>query len=121
VVEPATKPLGPVKPNKLKILIFAILFGGALGTGVLLLSEMTDTSFRTVEEVEATMGIKVVGTVPSFDPNVTWKKENSKMRMTVMAATGIFAVTVAILGFYFYGKSTEKEMIYMSRTEIIQK
>jgi hypothetical protein len=88
---------------------------------VLLLSEMTDTSFRTVEEVEAAMGIKVVGTIPSFDPNVTWKKENSKTRMTVMAATGIFAVTVAILGFYFYGKSTEKEMIYMSRTEIIQK
>ncbi len=121
IVEPATKPLGPVKPNKMKIIIFALLFGGALGTGVLLLSEMTDTSFRTVEEVEAAMGIKVVGTIPSFDPNVTWKKENSKKRLTVMATAGICAVTIAILGFYFYGKSTEKEMIFMSRTEIIQK
>jgi uncharacterized protein involved in exopolysaccharide biosynthesis len=121
VVEAATKPLGPVKPNKMKIFIFAILFGGAVGTGVLLLSEMTDTSFRSVEEVEAAMGIKVVGTIPAFDPNVKWKKENSKTRITVMAATGVLAVAIAILGFYYYGKSTEKEMIYMSRTEIIQK
>jgi len=121
VVEPPTKPLGPVKPNKMKILVFAMLFGGAVGTGVLLLSEMTDTSFRTVEEVEAAMGIKVVGTIPSFDPNVKWKKENSKTRLTVMAAAGILAVVVSILGFYFYGQSTEKEMIYMSRTEIIKK
>ena len=87
----------------------------------MLLSEMTDTSFRTVEDVEAAMGIKVVGTIPSFDQNVTWKKENSKTRFTVMAAAGVIAVTIAIFSFYFYGKSTEKEMIYMSRTEIIQK
>ncbi|MFH1755595.1 MAG: GNVR domain-containing protein [Candidatus Latescibacterota bacterium] len=121
VVEQATKPLGPVKPNKTKILIFAILFGGAIGTGVLLLSEMTDTSFRSVEEVESVLGIKVVGTIPAFDSNVTWKKENSKTRMSVMAAIALAAVFISIMGFYYYGKSSEKEMLYMTRTEIIQK
>jgi succinoglycan biosynthesis transport protein ExoP len=109
VVEEATYPLVPVKPNKPKILLLAVLFGITIGGGGLILTEFTDTSFKTVEEVEKQLEIRVIGTVPRIDNGVAWHGDNRRKRVAVWSATLVILTAVSIFAFYFYGKSTKEQ------------
>lgn len=120
VVETATFPLEPVKPNKLKILALAFMFGLMLGGGGLLLSEFTDSSFKTVEDVERRLEIKVIGTIPKVEQGgVVWRRKNRAKQVAIWATTCIVLTTASIFAFYFYGKSTKENLItfQMHKTE----
>jgi len=111
IVEQASYPLAPVKPNKLKILALAIMFGLTLGLGGLLFSEFTDTSFKTVDEVEKRLELRVLGTVPRIEEmGRGWRGENRTKRVVIWVTTAIVLTTVSVFAFYFYGKSTKETM-----------
>jgi uncharacterized protein involved in exopolysaccharide biosynthesis len=110
LIEGATKPLTPVRPNKLKILILAFLLGVGIGAAGLLLTEFTDSSFRTVDDVEKTLGLKVLGTVPRFD-RARWRHDSARKRSIIWTVTVIVLVGVVIASFYSYGKSTREQLI----------
>jgi uncharacterized protein involved in exopolysaccharide biosynthesis len=67
VIEPAKVPLAPFKPQKKKIVILGFLLGLAIGGAAILLVEVLDKSFRTVEDVEETLGLPVIGVIPQID------------------------------------------------------
>jgi uncharacterized protein involved in exopolysaccharide biosynthesis len=123
IVEDATFPLSPVKPSKTKILALAILFGLTIGGGGLILTEFTDSSFKTVEEVEQQLELRVIGTIPRVEESgVEWHGDNRKRRLAVWAATIIALTAVSIFAFYFYGKSTKEqwESIQIKRPGSVQ-
>ena len=112
VVESASIPLAPVKPNKIKILALAIMFGLTLGLGGLLFSEFTDTSFKTVDEVEKRLELRVLGTVPKIEEmGGSWRGESRTKRVVIWVTTAIVLITVSVFAFYYYGKSTKENMI----------
>jgi uncharacterized protein involved in exopolysaccharide biosynthesis len=112
VVERATYPFDPVKPNKIKILMLAVMFGLTMGLGGLLVSEFTDTSFKSVEDVEKRLDLRVLGTVPKIDEmGASWRGENRLRKVVIWSTTTIVLTTVAIFAFYFYGKSTKENMV----------
>jgi len=111
VVESATMPFKPVRPNRVKILVMAVMFGLFVGAGGLLLTEFADSSFRSVDEVEKQLGLKVLGTVPRFDQHGRWQAENTRRRAVMWAATSVLVVGIALIGFYFYGKSTLEQQV----------
>lgn len=110
LVESANRPLAPVRPDKVKILVLAFLFGAAVGAAGLFLTEFTDSSFRSVDEIEKQLGLKVLSTIPRFD-KTRWFHDSARKRIIVWSVTSVVFVSVAIAGFYFYGRSMRKEMI----------
>jgi capsular exopolysaccharide synthesis family protein len=54
----------PIKPKKLKILLLALLGGFVIGCGLVVCNIMADSSMRSVNQVEKTLGLSVLASVP---------------------------------------------------------
>ncbi|UCD63390.1 MAG: hypothetical protein JSW34_11660 [Candidatus Zixiibacteriota bacterium] len=67
VVEPAQLPLEAFWPDKRKIILLGFVLGLALGAAFVFLTELFDHSFRRVEDVEATLGLPVLATIPRVE------------------------------------------------------
>ena len=64
ILDTPTRPIEPVSPDKPRIFLFAFILGPLLGFGAVFLAEYMDNSYRNVEEIEAELGVPVVGTMP---------------------------------------------------------
>jgi uncharacterized protein involved in exopolysaccharide biosynthesis len=67
VVDPARVPGKPFKPDIPKIFLFALLIGMGGGFGLAFLREQMDRSFRDAEDVEATLGFRVLANIPKVE------------------------------------------------------
>ncbi len=119
LVESASKPLEPVRPNKVKILALAFILGCGIGGAGLLLTEFSDTSFRSVEDVEKLMGLKVLGTVPRFE-RTRWYHDSARKRAMIWSMVCVVATGAALAGFYFYGKSMREQWIDLDLSNAAQ-
>jgi succinoglycan biosynthesis transport protein ExoP len=64
VIETPSVAAKPAKPAKLKILVLVLLGGGVVGCAVVFGTDMADSSFRTVDQVEKVSGLSVLTSVP---------------------------------------------------------
>jgi uncharacterized protein involved in exopolysaccharide biosynthesis len=110
VLEAPAKPVAPVRPDKVKILVLCFLFGATVGAAGLLLTEFTDSSYRSVDDVEKQLGLRVLGTIPRVG-NARWVSESSRKRTVIWVAVCVTFVCVFISAFYFYGKSSREHLI----------
>ncbi len=79
VVEPAQKPIKPIKPKPRRIFLLALVCGFFLGTGMISMIELVDHSFRNVDEVEKYLKLPVLGTIPPIEMEggyKNWLKQN---------------------------------------------
>ena len=67
VIDPARTPGMPFKPDIPKILIFGLLLGIGSGFGLAFFREQMDRSFRDAEDLEATLGLKVIANIPKVE------------------------------------------------------
>ncbi len=66
IIEPALRPLAPL-PNKKRFKIFmAILLGITAGIGAAFLSELFDHSIGNAEELESSLNLPVLGSIPNI-------------------------------------------------------
>ncbi len=75
VIDSARPPGRPFKPDVKKIMVMAAMLGFGLGGGLAFVRETLDPGFYTVEEVESSLGAKVVVSLPLVE-----KKANNKLR-----------------------------------------
>jgi succinoglycan biosynthesis transport protein ExoP len=64
VIETPSLAAGPAKPAKLKILLLAVLGGFVIGCGLVVGTDMADSSIRSVNQVEEVLGLPVLTLVP---------------------------------------------------------
>jgi polysaccharide chain length determinant protein (PEP-CTERM system associated) len=64
IEDSAQRPVKPVKPDFMKIMKFAFLFGCGASVGGALFLEKLDTTFRFPEQLEATFPLEVLCSVP---------------------------------------------------------
>lgn len=67
IMEPASRPNAPDKPNRPLLLMLGFVIGGIVGVGLALVAEQGDQSIKSVEEVEELLGLSVLGTVPRVE------------------------------------------------------
>jgi uncharacterized protein involved in exopolysaccharide biosynthesis len=68
ILEPASIPLEPASPNRLKISLMGLALGLLLGCCAVVVAELLDHSIRSIEEVEQILGYEVIGTIPRIEP-----------------------------------------------------
>jgi succinoglycan biosynthesis transport protein ExoP len=67
VLEPANLPLKPSKPNRLMLIVLAVLVGGMIGIGTVMVVEHHDQSVKDADELEDLLGLPVLGVVPRVE------------------------------------------------------
>ena len=68
ILEPASIPLEPASPNRLKISLMGLALGLLLGGCAVVVAELLDHSIRSIEDVEQILGYEVIGTIPRIEP-----------------------------------------------------
>jgi polysaccharide chain length determinant protein (PEP-CTERM system associated) len=67
VIDPARIPEKPFRPDIPKIILFGLLLGTGSGFGLAFFREQMDHSFRDAEDLEATLGFKVLTNIPKIE------------------------------------------------------
>jgi len=66
IMEPASVPIDPVKPNRVKITVLGAILGLVIGGVAALLAELLDNSFKKVEDVEEYLNLSVLAAIPNI-------------------------------------------------------
>ncbi|CAI9084841.1 capsular biosynthesis protein [Candidatus Methylacidiphilum fumarolicum] len=67
VIETSPIPKVPVKPQKIRNILFALVFGSLTSCGLALGLAKLDTRIRSKEEIEKQLGIPVLGSIPDIE------------------------------------------------------
>ncbi len=77
IMEPATRPASPGKPNRPLLVLMALVVGGIIGIGTVLVVEHHDQSVRNAEEVEQMLGLPVLGAIPRVEELARVRKQKT--------------------------------------------
>lgn len=107
IVENAEKPISPVKPNRMKIILLSVMFGTVCGLGAILVTEYMDDSFRSVEEVQRVLSVPVLGTIPKTVAHFAWERRK-RGKMIVAWIIGLFIFVAMVSGaLYMYARALQ--------------
>jgi polysaccharide chain length determinant protein (PEP-CTERM system associated) len=67
IIDPARIPEKPFQPDIPKVLLIGLFAGLGCGLGGIVVREQLDRSFREPEDVEATLGLKVLANIPKIE------------------------------------------------------
>lgn len=67
IIQKAQLPEHPVSPNKKLNILIAFVLGLMVGVGVVLLLEYLDNTFKSREDLEKTLDLPIIGTIPDYD------------------------------------------------------
>lgn len=71
IIDPARIPVKPFKPDINKVLAIGVALGFGLGLGMVFIREQMDRSFRDAEDLETTLGLKVLISIPKIEKEAT--------------------------------------------------
>lgn len=79
VVDAAEFPMSPVKPQKTKGVLFALVLGLGLGTGAAFFTEYMDDTVKNPEDLEKYVDVPYLGSIPRFDTDDQGKIKSDLM------------------------------------------
>jgi polysaccharide chain length determinant protein (PEP-CTERM system associated) len=93
----------PSSPNRLLLLSLGAILGLALGAGIGLLAEMTDSSLHTTNELQSALGIPVLASVPRIMLESDRVVRSQRILRETLAAVGVvvFVLAGGIATYYF--------------------
>lgn len=101
VLDPATKPDAPTKPNRRKIFLLGVLGGIAAGLGLVVLRELLDTSMRRPADLTAALGVTPLATIPYIrSPGERARRRGVILGILLLVAVGVPASMWAVDTYY---------------------
>jgi polysaccharide chain length determinant protein (PEP-CTERM system associated) len=67
IIDPARIPEKPFKPDIPKVLLIGLILGFGSGLGMVFVREQMDRSFRDAEDLETTLGLRVLANIPKIE------------------------------------------------------
>jgi hypothetical protein len=117
IVDPAEKPVAPVKPDKKRLVFLSLLLSLAGGLGTIFAIEYLDKSFKEIEEIERVLGIHVVGTLPHIKGLPFGRLPGQRKQRWLLASS--FAVLVVVLGgMVLYERLLRKQRVAVPQARI---
>jgi polysaccharide chain length determinant protein (PEP-CTERM system associated) len=80
ILDSASLPRTPVKPNRPRVLVLGLLFGCVLGVGLSVLRERLTPQFRRAEDVEVVIGPQLLAAIPDF--SFLWNPTKARRNFT---------------------------------------
>jgi succinoglycan biosynthesis transport protein ExoP len=87
----------PVEPDKMKLMALGSILSLGIGLGLVVLAIFMDRSFTTVAQIERTLGLKVIGTLPTIQDDHFEKKK--KIRILRWASIILVILALGAVGF----------------------
>jgi polysaccharide chain length determinant protein (PEP-CTERM system associated) len=101
VLDAATPPNRPAKPNRALIGIGGTIAGMGLGLGIIILLELLNRSVRRPKDIIQSFGITPIVTIPYLrTPNETMRRRSAFVGLLLLAVIGIPAAIYAVHVFY---------------------
>jgi succinoglycan biosynthesis transport protein ExoP len=82
----------PVEPDKMKLMALGAILSLGIGLGLVVLAIFMDRSFTTVEQIERTLGLSVIGTLPTIQDDHFEKKKKIRIFRWAVIVLGILAI-----------------------------
>lgn len=101
VLDAATAPNSPTKPNRPAIALGGIAAGMALGIGIIVLTELLNRAVRRPKDIVGAFNITPLVTIPYMrTPNETMRRRSVFVGMLLAAVVGIPVMIYAVHVFY---------------------
>ena len=81
ILEVAKAPSAPFKPQKARVMAMALVLGAMLGFGLAFLHNLLDHRFRNIDEIAATLGCPILGTVSHFAKDLTIPQKGKRSHL----------------------------------------
>jgi hypothetical protein len=126
ILESAVIAPEPSSPNRLLLLSLGAILGLALGAGIGLLAEMTDSSLHTTNELQSALGIPVLASVPRIMLESDRVVRSQRILRETLAAVGVvvFVLAGGIATYYFvngnFGDGPDGEEIEQGQKPAIE-
>lgn len=117
IIEKAQRPIEPVMPDTMKVILISILFGAVCGVGAILVTEYMDDSFKSVEEVERVLQLPVLGTIPKTVAQFSWEKKQWGRRILLWIVSLFVLVSVLTGAIYIYASTLNSTGLGVKITE----
>lgn len=82
----------PVEPDKMKLMALGAMLSLGIGIGLVVLAIFMDKSFTTVEQIERTLGLTVIGTLPTIKDEHFEKKKKIRILRWVVIVLAVLAI-----------------------------
>jgi succinoglycan biosynthesis transport protein ExoP len=106
ILDPAVPSQIPAAPNRVRLFIVSLVLSLGLGIGALVVAEMLDTSFHSVNELRDFSSVPIFVSIPKIVTEVDRQRQQRRFRL---AAAGTVLGLVLIAGVsYFIGHGNEQ-------------
>ncbi len=82
----------PVEPDKMKLTLLGIILSLGIGLGLVVLAIFMDRSFNSIDDIERTLGVAVIGTLPVIQDDHFERKRKVRLLRWATIIVGILAV-----------------------------
>jgi uncharacterized protein involved in exopolysaccharide biosynthesis len=116
IIDEATLPLKPFKPNRTMIAVIGSFLGVVLGIGVAIMVEMSDHTFRYAGDLQQLLGLPVIS-IPMVETLREIQRAKIKKRMIWGFGLVFLCVTLA----YFYQNLSTLKLEGLSKVQFMEK